>query len=726
MKKILNKIISILIIIAAASCSSKEIEFFEMRVDKSHLTTYAEGGNAKVKINAPEKVKAVTDQDWMTTNVVETSPTVYEINIKIQPNKEKETREGLITVTSGKQSKTIKISQKGITVKEEKPQDVYEELEIQAPDSDIYGFEGETISFEIPIKADPNETIRAEIQSSMFADATILINDNESAEVSFVMQNKKGYIMILISDSKMKKSLTVNTIPYYASSEENKLTAEWKGGNFTLPFSTNMSKTEFELSADKDWVNASLENDGTVKIEIKENDSSKRTATISVCGRDGLMNIPLWTVTQKEANPVIDGCVWFQDPEMKHAIKRYHDYDSDGQISYEEAAAVKTLDLSDLKLESFTGIEHFVSLEEIDVSGNNATTLDLSGNHANLKKITIDNVKQLDITGCRILMTLTVPGSDQFNGTVTALENHYIKGTKCYKINRVADDNVSTDFSHDGETVTLQEHSEGSGIPVQIMIEGMLDTDIETGVYDQIAREACNALFEIEPSKTFSQRFDVEYVIKTSKQRVDLDDETRETAFEVKRKEKNEPVKYNLEASDDKLEIVILFSNDYGRSHATNKNIGNAICWYSKESAEQFMLIIQHEVIGHVIAELNDEYNEARTLIQGGNIKTYHKNCTQYTKLSEQEDCWQELASYKEYYDELTTLYRVFEDENIEYYHTSANSIMNNHYATGGDKFNAISRYFIWEALHKHTGYELGDIKTRIKSFVEYDKINIQ
>lgn len=73
---------------------------------------------------------------------------------------------------------------------------------------------------------------------------------------------------------------------------------------------------------------------------------------------------------------------------------------------------------------------------------------------------------------------------------------------------------TSTDYSRDGEVVTLQEATEGNGINLIFMGEAFVDKDMEPGgLYEQTMKKAMEQFFIREPYKSFRNRFNV-YAVK--------------------------------------------------------------------------------------------------------------------------------------------------------------------------------------------------------------------
>ncbi len=101
--------------------------------------------------------------------------------------------------------------------------------------------------------------------------------------------------------------------------------------------------------------------------------------------------------------------VFFADPNFKAAvIATGADWDSDGEISLDEAAFVAELDLTNQGITNLAGIESFSNLQTLKLNGNPLTSVNLSANVTLLS---------LDVTGCP-LSSLDLSGLSQLMNVV--------------------------------------------------------------------------------------------------------------------------------------------------------------------------------------------------------------------------------------------------------------------------------------------------------------------
>ena len=101
----------------------------------------------------------------------------------------------------------------------------------------------------------------------------------------------------------------------------------------------------------------------------------------------------------------------FPDAAFRDALAAF-DEDGNGRISVEEASHVSSLSLEGLGIADLTGIGAFTHLENLDVSDNDLTGVDLSGCKALVTLDVSDNeIASLDLTGLSSLETLDAHGN---------------------------------------------------------------------------------------------------------------------------------------------------------------------------------------------------------------------------------------------------------------------------------------------------------------------------
>ena len=185
---------------------------------------------------------------------------------------------------------------------------------------------------------------------------------------------------------------------------------------------------------------------------------------------------------------------------------------------------------------------------------------------------------------------------------------------------------VSTDFSKDGEILTLQNSTVGEGIDIVFMGDGFVDKDMETGgKYESKMKDAMENFFSVEPVKTFRNRFNV-YCVKAVSLNEGIGNHNQ-SAFSTKYGEgteisgdDNKCFEYALkvpsitETSNTFIVTVLNDAKYAGTCYMYNNNASIAYCPIVGFSQEAFSQIIHHEAVGHGFGKLADEYAYSGTI----------------------------------------------------------------------------------------------------------------
>ena len=160
-----------------------------------------------------------------------------------------------------------------------------------------------------------------------------------------------------------------------------------------------------------------------------------------------------------------------------------------------------------------------------------------------------------------------------------------------------------------------------------------------------------------------------------------------------------------------KRSIAYLYSNP---QHTTL-----ALCSWSNYSDEYKTYILAHEVGGHCLAGLDDEYVEYDGEISNvgkSMIRTFQQNgLFLNVSLSEKDVPWKELMAEPAYQEKISVI-----EGGSTYakgvFRSSTYSLM----SSSSFGFNAVSRYLIWNNIHNRAG-----CPSTLDAFVDYDKMNI-
>lgn len=166
---------------------------------------------------------------------------------------------------------------------------------------------------------------------------------------------------------------------------------------------------------------------------------------------------------------------------------------------------------------------------------------------------------------------------------------------------------TSTDYSRDGEVLLLQEATQGKGIDLVFLGEAFVDKDMEPGgLYEQTMREAMEQYFAYEPLKTFRNRFNV-YAVKVVSPNAEFlsgaqhrINEDVNTCFDYAKKVPG------LESVSQQFISVIYNKGCSGRSYTVMYSDGSYVGFMMEGVNE----VLNHEVCGHGLGKLKDEYVE--------------------------------------------------------------------------------------------------------------------
>lgn len=163
---------------------------------------------------------------------------------------------------------------------------------------------------------------------------------------------------------------------------------------------------------------------------------------------------------------------------------------------------------------------------------------------------------------------------------------------------------TSTDYSRDGEVVTLQEASVGSGIDLVFMGEGFVDKDMgDGGLYEQKMAEGMEQFFAYEPYTGLRDRFNV-YAVKV----VSPNAEFASGAEHRINESLDICTEYAQKIPGFEIpRVSVIYNTEYaGRSFTTMISDGSFFAFMMEGVND----VLNHEAGGHGLANLSDEYVE--------------------------------------------------------------------------------------------------------------------
>ena len=298
---------------------------------------------------------------------------------------------------------------------------------------------------------------------------------------------------------------------------------------------------------------------------------------------------------------------------------------------------------------------------------------------------------------------------------------------------------VSGDYSQDGKVELLNEATIGKGIPIVLMGDGFLDTEVADSSYAKVMNQAMENLFSEEPIKSLRDYFNVYQVTAVSPR--NQFDGIQSTVFGTVpdrqtmgiSMDASTVMKYvkKVEGIDsiNTLAVIILNTNiNRGVTYmiGSNKqdyNYAIALCpVIDSLKSETFRQVLTHEAIGHGFAKLADEYvrstEGSATDKDIKELKERHEKLGWFLNVDSEKDStkvlWTKFIYDKEFSNEKIGTYEGGYTFYKGVYRPSEESMMRSNNAP----FNAPSRQVIYNKVMK---MGLGK-KATYEDFVAFDQ----
>lgn len=166
---------------------------------------------------------------------------------------------------------------------------------------------------------------------------------------------------------------------------------------------------------------------------------------------------------------------------------------------------------------------------------------------------------------------------------------------------------TSTDYSKDGEVMTLQTATAGQGVDIVFVGEGFVDKDMdEGGKYEQRMNEAMEQFFAYEPLKSLRNRFNV-YTVKAVSPNAEFLDGAKHAIEEKDAKAFEYAQKVTTLIPNCPLHVNVIYSSFSGGRDVTWMYDDNSYVAYMMDGVS---MALNHEAGGHGLGRLLDEYVE--------------------------------------------------------------------------------------------------------------------
>lgn len=215
---------------------------------------------------------------------------------------------------------------------------------------------------------------------------------------------------------------------------------------------------------------------------------------------------------------------------------------------------------------------------------------------------------------------------------------------------------TSVDYSRNNTVKQLQQHTVGAGVPIVIMGDGFVDTELASGRYDKIMKQTMENLFTEEPVESMREYFDVWQVNLVSQN--NAFGTNYKTALDcVMQGNGSSRVQGNFDKivaavqNVDEMKVAsrlhealtIVILNTPQRAGTTNFGISFdgvmsnfAIAYVplinNDAEGEDFRSVLCHESLGHGLAKLLDEYayESSNTSVPTSDVNKYRNLQTAY------------------------------------------------------------------------------------------------
>lgn len=308
-----------------------------------------------------------------------------------------------------------------------------------------------------------------------------------------------------------------------------------------------------------------------------------------------------------------------------------------GNYAFAMCTALKTIDMGIESAVTRIGTGAFVSCESLEqiLIPDAVTTLENTfGYCRSLKSLTfgpgskLSNIGTATFSYCESLQSLhlalpAVPEitGEQFHGcgnlivyVPETMVNAYVSKYPYWAIlpdKYLTTKYVSTDYSADGQVVTVQTHTRGNGIQLVIMGNGFADFHQTNGTYDRVMNDAVEAFFSSEPYTSLRPYFDV-YFIRTVSAHETIA-EGNSTVFN-RRSEDSKVLDYarkvsGLDPTKAAIGVVENFAGEIdGASGICHWYEDNAAVAYYGTGYNGVSFLTCHELCGHGFGKLDEEY----------------------------------------------------------------------------------------------------------------------
>ena len=298
----------------------------------------------------------------------------------------------------------------------------------------------------------------------------------------------------------------------------------------------------------------------------------------------------------------------------------------------------------------------------------------------------------------------------------------------------IPDTYASTDYSKDGQVMTLQKASVGTGINLVFLGDAYTDRDMgKNGLYEKVMKQSMEEFFAIEPYKSFRNRFNV-YAVKVVSKNARIGDGYQTALSTVfgtgSYVEGNHDKCYEyalkvpgINSRDNLLVSVLVNSRRHAGTTFMFADKQTCVAYFSSMDNDPtvFGSTLRHEAGGHGFAFLADEYSEHAGSAPAAHIADYNDKYSKYGWFSNVDFTndskkihWSAFLSDDRYKNEVG-IYEGGALYEKGAWRPSQNSMMREDL----EYFNAPSRWAIYQQIIKRSGET-----PSFDAFLTYDAVN--
>lgn len=229
------------------------------------------------------------------------------------------------------------------------------------------------VPYYVSINDDCKSWIRQETTGTLTNSIAFAISGNETFD------NRTGSVLFVQADSSISEPVVINQSQTDGLIvEQTEFNVSYEEQQLSIKVSSNIDY-EVVIEEDcEDWlrcIQTKSLSDGTILIQVAENESVERWGDITIKGATIQKTV---SVRQRA------GVIEIEDDGFRAYCVNNFDKNEDGQISYNEAEAITSIDVDTGNISSVKGIEYMPNLIELVCCGKNndgkLTSLDVSKN----------------------------------------------------------------------------------------------------------------------------------------------------------------------------------------------------------------------------------------------------------------------------------------------------------------------------------------------------------